>query len=65
MSFRILAAYLMLILGGTGGALLLAAQDPDPVPNLSEACATGCLGARHIVPLPAERAERFARIFRE
>lgn len=65
MSFRILAAYVLLILGGTGGALLLAVQDPDPVPNLSEACAMGCAGTRHTASPPAERAERFARIFRE
>jgi len=65
MPLRLLALFALLVLGSTGGVLLLAGYASLGVPVQPATCASPCAEGRYGALLPAERAERFARVFRE
>lgn len=65
MPFRLLALFFLLVLGSAGGVLLLAGYASLDAPVQPATCGSACAGGRSNMLPPAERAERFARVFRE
>ena len=65
MPLRLLALYCLLILGSIGSALLLAGYASTDVAGQPAPCTSLCGKGRSFPSLSAERAERFARVFRE